>query len=106
MAFVNDIALVIVGKHVKDLQNLIKVSFKKYQECLDDIGQELAEHQTDAALMTHHSSAVGVKLSRLSKLDNPNDDRYFGHAGNTQLIDIDESVECTSSNKLLRTILK
>ena len=32
VAFADDVALVIVGKHLEDLSNLFSVSFKKYQE--------------------------------------------------------------------------
>ena len=30
VAFADDVALVIVGKHLKDVSNLFSVSFKKY----------------------------------------------------------------------------
>ena len=52
MAFADDVALVIAGKHLEDLSNLFSVSFKKYQEYLDFMGLELAEHKTEAVLIT------------------------------------------------------
>ena len=51
VAFANNVALVIVGKHLEELSNLFSVSFKKYQEYLDFIGLELAEHKTGAVLV-------------------------------------------------------
>ena len=51
MAFADNVALVIVGKHLEDLSNLFSVSFKKYQEYLDFIGLELAKHKTEAVLI-------------------------------------------------------
>ena len=52
VAFADDVALVIVGKYLEDLNNLFSVSFKKYQEYIDFIGQELAKHETEAVLIT------------------------------------------------------
>ena len=52
VAFADDVALVIAGKHLEDLSNLFSVSFKKYQEYLDFMGLELAEHKTEAVLIT------------------------------------------------------
>ena len=50
VAFADDVALVIVGKHLEDLSNLFSVSFKKYQEYLDFVGQELAERKPRLSL--------------------------------------------------------
>ena len=52
VAFADNVALIIVGKHLEDVSNLFSVSFKKYQEYLDFIGLELAEHKTEAVLIT------------------------------------------------------
>ena len=51
-----------VGKHLEDLSNLFSVSFKKYQEYLDFIGLELAEHKTEAVLITGRKVVETITL--------------------------------------------
>ena len=62
VAFADDVVLVIVGKHLEDLSNLFRVSFKKYQEYLDFIGLELAEHKTEAVLITGRKVVETITL--------------------------------------------
>ena len=62
VAFADDVALVIVGKHLEDLRNIFSVSFKKYQEYLDFIGLELAEHKTEAVLTTGRKVVETITL--------------------------------------------
>ena len=62
VTFADDVAVVIVGKHLEDLSNLFSVSFKKYQEYLDFIRLELAEHKTDAVLITSRKVVETITL--------------------------------------------
>ena len=62
VAFADDVALVIVGKHIEDLSKLFSVSFKKFQEYLDFIGLELAEHKTEAVLITARKVVETITL--------------------------------------------
>ena len=62
VAFADDVALAIVGKHLEDLSNLYSVSFKKYKEYLDFIGLELAEHKTEAILITGRKVVETITL--------------------------------------------
>ena len=58
----NNVALIIVGQYLENLSNHFSVSFKKCQEYLDFIGQELAEHKTEAVLITGRKVVETITL--------------------------------------------
>ena len=86
VAFADDVALVIVGKHLEDVSNPFNVFFKKYKEYIDYIRLELAEHKTEAVLITGRKVVETITL-RVGqyKITSQSAIRYLGVMIDTRL---------------------
>lgn len=52
VAFTDDVALVIVGKHLEDIDNFFDVIFARIPWWMESVGLELVDHKTKAVLIT------------------------------------------------------
>ena len=52
VAFVDDVALVIVGKYLEDIKNLFNVTFIKFSGWMNESGLKMAKHKTEITLIT------------------------------------------------------
>ena len=47
----DDVALVIVGKYLEDINNLFNVTFSKYAGWMNESGLKMAKHKTEITLV-------------------------------------------------------
>lgn len=52
VAFADDVAIVIVAKHLEEINYAFDVTFERIRRWMDSVGLELAEHKTEAVLIT------------------------------------------------------
>ena len=62
VAFADDVALVIVGKHLEDIKNLFNVTFSKYAGWMNESGLKMAKHKTEITLITSRKTRETITL--------------------------------------------
>ena len=62
VAFADDVALVIVGKHLEDIKNLFNVNFSKYAGWMNESGLKMAQHKTEITLITSRKTRETITL--------------------------------------------
>ena len=62
VAFADDVALVIVGKYIKDIRNLFNATFSKYAAWMDKAGLKMAKHKTEATLIISRTERETITL--------------------------------------------
>ena len=62
VAFADDVALVIVGKHLEDIKNLFNVTFSKYAGWMNESGLKMTKHKTEVTLITGRKTRETIAL--------------------------------------------
>lgn len=57
-----DVALIIVAKHLEDFNNLFDVAFARIRRWMETVGLKLAEHKTEAVLITSRKKLETITL--------------------------------------------
>ena len=93
VSFADDIAMVIVAKHLDELVHLFNITFESYQKCLEEMGQMLAGHKTKCTLITSIKAmeAVALKVGKHEIMSQPST-RYL-----VVMIDFKAQVERASA---------
>lgn len=62
LKFVLDVAFVIVAKHLEDINNIFDVAFARIRRWMKTVGLKLAEHKTEAVLITSRKKLETITL--------------------------------------------
>ncbi|KMQ82443.1 hypothetical protein RF55_22966, partial [Lasius niger] len=62
VAFADDVAVVIVAKHLKEINFIFDETFAKIRRWMESVGLKLAEHKTEAVLITSRKKVETITL--------------------------------------------
>ncbi len=62
VAFADDVAVVIVAKHLEEINFIFDTTFAKIRWWMDTVGLKLAEHKTEAVLITSRKQVETITL--------------------------------------------
>lgn len=62
VAYADDVAAVIVAKHLDEIQHLFDITFEKINQWMDTVNLQLAKQKTEAVLITSRKEVEKIKL--------------------------------------------
>ncbi|GBP51506.1 hypothetical protein EVAR_44481_1 [Eumeta japonica] len=62
VAYADDVAVVIVAKHLDEINNMLDITFERIRRSMDTVSLQLAKHKTEAVLITSRKVIETIKL--------------------------------------------
>ncbi|CAL1677346.1 unnamed protein product [Lasius platythorax] len=107
VAFADDVAVVIVAKHLEEINFVFDETFAKIRRWMESVGLKLAEHKTEAVLIISKKQVETITL-RVGdyELTSQSFIRYLGVMIDTRLSFKQQAEHVSTKASAVRTVLE